>query len=72
MSFKPRIVVPRRAKPPQTAEAVDIAARYLVYKLYVPRSAPTEPWHPLSALGEAATTVARAVECGWVQSVKWA
>ena len=33
MSFKPRIVVPRRAKPPQTAEALDIAARFLVYKL---------------------------------------
>jgi len=66
MSFKPRIVVPRRAKPPPTAEAIDIAARYLVYKLYVPRSAPTESWHPLSTLREAATTVARAVECGWV------
>jgi hypothetical protein len=66
MSFKPRIVVPRRAKPPQTAEALDIAARYLVYKLYVPRSAATEPSRPLSTLGEAATTVARAVPSGRV------
>ena len=53
-------------KPLKPNEAVDIAARYLVYKLHVPGRALTETWHPLSTLGEAATTVTRAVECGWV------
>ena len=67
MSFTPhRAVPPRKSKPPRTAEALDVAARYFVYKLYVPGKALTESWHPLSSLGEAATTVARAVERGWV------
>ena len=43
-----------------------IAARYLVYKLYVPRRALTDLWHLLSTLGEAAVTVGRAVELGSV------
>jgi hypothetical protein len=50
----------------KTKDALDIAARYLVYKLYVPGKAMTESWQPLSMLGEAAATVGRAVECGWV------
>jgi hypothetical protein len=48
------------------ADVLDIAARHLVYKLYVPGRAMTESWEPLSALGEAAATVGRAVERGWV------
>ena len=61
-------VTPKTAKKAtaKTADTLDIAARYLVYKLYVPGRALTEAWHPLSTLGEAAATVARAVECGWV------
>ena len=61
-------VIPKAEKKAtsKTADALDIAARYLVYKLYVPGRAMTEPWHPLSTLGEAAATVARAVERGWV------
>jgi hypothetical protein len=50
----------------KTADALDSAARYLVYKLHVPGRAITGPWQPLSTLGEAAATVARAVERGWV------
>jgi len=51
----------------KTTDALDIAARYLAYKLYVPGPYPTaEPWQPLSTLGEASATVARAVERGWV------
>ena len=53
-------------KPLKPSGAVDIAARYLLYKLHVPGPALTEAWRPLSTLGEAATTVARALECGWV------
>jgi len=50
----------------KTADVLDIAARYLVYKLYVPGKAMTESWYALSSLGEAAATIARAVERGWV------
>ena len=50
----------------KTADALDIAARYFVYKLHVPGNAMTESWHPVSTLGEAAVTVGRAVELGWV------
>jgi hypothetical protein len=55
-----------KKKPLKPSEAVDIAARYLVYKLHVPGRALTDAWHPLSTLGEAAATVARAAERGWV------
>ena len=50
----------------KTANSLDIAARYFAYKLYVPGTALTESWQPLSTLGEAAATVGRAVELGWV------
>ena len=50
----------------KTADALDIAARYFVYKLHVPGNAMTESWQPVSTLGEAAVTVGRAVELGWV------
>jgi hypothetical protein len=50
----------------KTKDALDVAARYLVYKLYVPGRALTESWHLLSTLGETAATVGRAVERGWV------
>ena len=61
-------VIPKTAKraTAKTADTLDIAARYLVYKLYVPGRALTEAWHPLSTIGEAAATVGRAVERGWV------
>jgi hypothetical protein len=48
------------------ADVLDIAARYFVYKLHVPGRSVTKAWHPLSTLGEAAATVARAVKRGWV------
>jgi hypothetical protein len=56
----------RKKKPLKPSDALDIAARYLVYKLHVPRQALTDAWHPLSSLGEAPATVTRAVERGWV------
>jgi hypothetical protein len=59
--------IPPKASPRQgTAQALDIAARYLVYKLHAPGPSLTEAWYPLSTLGEAAATVARAVQRGWV------
>ena len=36
----------------KTADALDIAARYLVYKLYVPGRALTEAWHPSAPLAK--------------------
>lgn len=51
----------------KTSDALDIAARYFAYKLYVPGDAVTEPdAQPLDTLGEAAATVRRAVDLGWV------
>jgi hypothetical protein len=34
MSFRPYRVVPRKSKPPLTSEALDVAARYFLYKLH--------------------------------------
>jgi len=61
-------VIPKATKKPtaKIADPLDIAARYFVYKLYVPGRALTESWQPLSTVGEAAATVHRAVEGGWV------
>ena len=41
----------------KSADALDIAVRYFVYKLHVPGNATTKCWHPVSTLGEAAVTV---------------
>jgi hypothetical protein len=67
MTIRPP-VIPKSTKKatPKTAEPLDIAARYLVYKLYVPGQAITGFWQPLSMIGEAAATVGRAVERGWI------
>jgi hypothetical protein len=49
-----------------TSEAIDIAARYFVYKLYDATGGNMALWHPVRTLQEAAATVSRAVERGWV------
>jgi hypothetical protein len=67
MSFKPRIVVPRKSKPPPTAEALDIAARYFLYSLYDATNREPGAWQVLGkTLSESKETVQRAVERGWV------
>lgn len=66
MAFKPFNIPHAKSKPFRAGEAVDVAARYLVYKLYVPGPAIAGAWQPLSMLGESAATVGRAVERGWV------
>jgi hypothetical protein len=45
---------------------VDVAARFFVYKLYDTTRGTPVTWQPVRALGEAAVTVRRAVERGWV------
>jgi len=63
-----RLVLPRAAKSTstRTAEAIDIAARYLVYKLFDATGGNMALWHPVRALREATETVSRAAERGWV------
>jgi hypothetical protein len=63
-----RTVIPPSNKPAKTSEALDVAARYLLYKLYDASSGPgtASSWQSVRALGEEAATVSRAVERGWV------
>lgn len=64
---KPFFIPSAKSKPPRTGEAQDVAARYLVYKLYDASSGGTaSAWQSVRLLGEAAATVSRAVERGWV------
>jgi hypothetical protein len=53
-------------KPMKTAQAIDVAARYFVYKLYEATNGLPKEWHELRGLGEAASTISRAVERGWI------
>jgi hypothetical protein len=48
------------------AEAIDIAARYLVYKLYDATSGRPDVWQVLGNTGEQQETLTRAVERGWI------
>lgn len=50
----------------KAADAEDIAARYLVYKLYDATRDQVGTWQALRALGEPKAIVDRAVERGWV------
>jgi hypothetical protein len=54
-----------KSTPPKTADAVNIAARYFVYKLFEATDRRRMAWHSLRSMGEAPATVARAVERGW-------
>ena len=64
MSFTPhRASPPRKSKPPRTAEALDVAARYFRYKLYDATSRQPGAWQMLNKMiGESKETIARAVE----------
>jgi hypothetical protein len=63
-----RFVIPTAKNSTKAREGLDVAARYLVYKLYdASRGTSTaSPWQSVRALGEAAATVSRAIERGWV------
>jgi hypothetical protein len=50
----------------QAATALDIAARYFVYKLYDATDGRPMQWQVLYGMGESAGSIARAVERGWV------
>jgi hypothetical protein len=53
----------KRSRP---TEVVDVAARYLVYKIFDAISGTPETWRPLRDIDEKVETLARAVERGWV------
>jgi len=55
-----------KAPPKATRDALDVAARYFIYKLYdATRREPTQ-WASLKGIDESPATIARAVELGWV------
>jgi membrane-bound ClpP family serine protease len=64
--FRPFVIAAAKSKPPRTAEASDIAARYLVYKVYDATNGDPGAWQVLGKIGERLETVARAVERGWI------
>jgi hypothetical protein len=58
--------IPKSTKTFKTAAAIDVAARYLVYKLYEVTDGRPMAWKLLSEVGEPRETALRAVERGWV------
>ena len=62
------VILPRakRQTPSTTSEAIDIAARHLVYKVFDATEGDISRWHPVRLFREAEATVSRAVERGWV------
>ena len=50
----------------RTADGTDVAAKYLVYKLYEATDGQSMQSRLLHGMGETAATISRAVERGWV------
>jgi hypothetical protein len=48
-----------------TRDALDVAARYFVYKLYDATRRDQMQWVPLKGIDETQPTIERAVELGW-------
>ena len=65
MPNKPFFTSSNRPKPRRTGEAVDVAARYLVYEIYDATSGHAGEWKALRNNAEVQATVTRAVERGW-------
>jgi hypothetical protein len=49
-----------------TLDAIDVAARYFVYKLYEATDGRPIQWQVLLGMGESAATISRAVDRCWV------
>jgi hypothetical protein len=54
---KPKVV--------KTRDALDVAARYFVYKLYDATRRDRTQWVPLKGIDESQVTIGRAVVLGW-------
>jgi hypothetical protein len=59
--------VSREGKASRNADGVDVAARYLVYNLFVALSGTPETSRLLRDIDEKIETLARAVERGWIE-----
>ena len=55
-----------KAPPKATRDALDVAARYFVYKLYDATRREPMQWVALKGIDEASATIARAAELRWV------
>ena len=55
-----------KSQPKATRDALDVAARYFIYKIYDATRRELMQWVSLKAIDEAPATIARAVELGWV------
>ena len=55
-----------KSKVIKTRDAIDVAARYFVYKLYEATDKQPMRWQLLHGMGESAATISRSVERGWV------
>ena len=66
MAFRTFNIPSSKGKSFKTIGAIDVAARYLVYKLYEATDGQPMRWATLHGMGELLATVERAVERGWV------
>jgi len=66
MIFRPFTIPAAKGKSFKTIGAIDVAAKYLVYKLYEATDGQPMRWATLRGMGELRATVERAVERGWV------
>ena len=64
--FRPYLLAPTKGKPQGTIQAVDVAARHLVYKLFEETNGRPGAWQVLGAIRERPETVAKAAERGWL------
>jgi hypothetical protein len=55
-----------RPKVIKIRDGTDMAARYLVYKLYDATGGQSMQWQFVHGMGESTATISRAVERGWV------
>jgi hypothetical protein len=66
MTIRTFIIPAAKSKSFKTIGAIDVAARYLVYKLYEATDGQPMRWATMQGMGELRATVERAVERGWV------
>jgi hypothetical protein len=66
MTSRTFIIPAAKGKSLKTIDAIDVAARYFVYKLYEATGRQPMQWATLQGIDESRATIARAVERGWV------
>jgi hypothetical protein len=66
MASKTFHIFASKVPPKATRGALDVAARYFIYKLYDATRREPMQWVSLKGIDESPATIARAVERGWV------